>query len=59
MRDCGCAEAQFPAEADVCDIQNSTTGNNNYVISALARLILLLVAVDLLILSSHYSLVMY
>ncbi|KAJ7355005.1 ligand-gated sodium channel [Desmophyllum pertusum] len=23
--ECGCAEAQFPADADICDIQNSTT----------------------------------
>ena len=27
MTDCGCAEAQFPADAHVCDIKNSTTGN--------------------------------
>lgn len=27
ITECGCAEAQFPADADVCDIKNSTTGN--------------------------------
>ena len=27
ITDCGCTEAQFPADADICDIKNTSTGN--------------------------------
>ena len=29
LSECGCAEAQFPTDSNICDIKNSTTGKQH------------------------------